>query len=886
MYTTDCSTVPGHDVSSLNLPPLIRYFTKLHVTEDSRLCHMKLTNMTKALVIVMTQVLLILLAMNTVLSEDEPEIIDIPRGNDVVVDQELVPLYAMARGFLTNLVQREDLQYMEDKGVDFTDFNGIVSDHVEDWVQYFLGYAIWSGIGVLMLVVMVVTGVVMLCCCCCSCCCSSGKKSDKATKETKNSSCCRFTLSIILFLLTTAMLPPVMFMVISGIRLRQQVQSEENMFDTVRDGIQELDRYTDATMFELETEILGSVDILNNDILNELALMETNIYNDLNNQTGAYTALMDLNELNSDLNRTYITVNLARPIAISLTQERIVLRSDLSNIANIILISIAACTTDSCNQVKVDVENLVPNATYRSTSAELIVLDNGISPIVENDDLEAELNRTQDEYNEVLQSIESDVSTISADATEMLDDSYVNMENYIEDVTAKVEEFDFDSAFQEVDDIEDDAYTPADILFWSIVGICALIVLIIVWNYIGILIGVCCSAGDSSTCNRAVGSTVLKVGVVMTFLVQWLFMILLIVTFLGSGILYTEFCRHMVAYNESAVADIMDDILEGTVLDTVDVNLVVSDVYTDCGKDMAFYTAFDLDQNNLNITEIVYDPRLDEEIDKLRDYDVGHNFAVEIMSPDLDAILGNISVSYANYEFFESDLNADVVALDVDEFINDLNAILDDDGVNEAGLSAAIEGLETLNNLTINPMEIDKAELINYLEEIETYIWEGNHVDDLQGNLQTAEDNINNSNLTNEIMEGNRDDTVTEVERMLDETRQSIEYNVETTVGRCFSVYHVIANVTDEVCVKTLYPVLGFWFSLGWCYILLIVCLILSLNLAAQLRKTVSKEKTSNLKKSVPNYQAKNQSRLDDEQDILELSDTRNSMVGNILDSN
>ena len=881
MYTTDCSSVQVHDVSSLNLPPLIRYFTKLHVTEDSRLCHMKLTNMTNALVIVMTQVLLILLAMNNVLSEDEPEIIDIPRGNDVVVDQEFVPLYAMARGFLTNLVQREDLQYMEDKGVDFTDFNGIVSDHVEDWVQYFLGYVIWSGIGVLMLVVMVVTGVVMLCCCCCSCCCSSGKKSDKATKEPKSSSCCRITLSIILFLLTTAMLPPVMFMVISGIRLRQQVQSEENMFGTVRYGIEELDRYTDATMFELETEILGSVDILNNDILNELALMETNIYNDLNNQTGAYTALMDLNELNSDLNRTYITGNLARPIAISLTQDRSDLGDRLDGIADNILSSIQSCETDSCNQVRTDVENLVPNATYSSTSVELIVLDNGISPIVENDDLEAELNRTQDEYHEVLQSIESDVSTISEDASEMLNDSYANMENYIDDVTAKVEEFDFDSALQEVDDIEDDAYTPADILFWSIVGICALIVLIIVWNYIGILIGVCCSASDSSTCNRAVGSTVLKLGVVMTFLVQWLFMILLIVTFLGSGILYTEFCRHMVAYNESSVADIMDDILEGTILDTVDVNLVVSDVYTDCGKDMAFYTAFDLDQNNLNITEIVYDTRLDEEIDKLRDYDVGHNFAVEIMSPDLDAILGNISVSYANYEFFESELNADVVALDVDGFINDLNAILDDDGVNEAELSAAIEELETLNNDTINPMEIDKEELINYLEDLETYIWEGNQVDDLQENLQTAEDNINNSNLTNEIMEGNRDDTVTEVERMLDETRQSIEYNVETTVGRCFSVYHVIANVTDEVCVKTLYPVIGFWFSLGWCYILLIVCLILSLNLAAQLRKTVSKEK-----KSVPNYQAENRSRLDDEQDILELSDTRNSMVGNILDSN
>ena len=805
-------------------------------------------------------------------AEDGPQVIDIPRGDDIVVDQGLVPLYSMARGFLTNLVQTNDLQFMEDRGVNFTDWDDVVNHDFSDWAEYFIGYAIWSAIGIVTLIGMLITGFVLLCCCCCPCCKSSDDAHDKPSKV------CYITLSITLFLVTTAMIPPTAFMVVSGVRLREQVQSDDNMFDTVRRGIIALDSYANDTVYDMEFVIIGSVTNLTENTMQQFEDMEEQIYADFSEQTGASSSLDDLTQLNSDLIFIDDTVIVGQRLSGVLLRNRSSLSFALDYVRPLINASIINCETPDCEQAQNDLYNLEEDATYQHTLISLSALNRAISPIVQGGELEEEVTRAQEEYNSTITSIEEDISEITIDANEELDVALADMENYIEDVTAKVEEFDFDSALQEVDDIEDDAYTPADILFWSIVGICALIVLIIVWNYIGILIGVCCSASDSSTCNRAVGSTVLKLGVVMTFLVQWLFMILLIVTFLGSGILYTEFCRHMVAYNESAVADIMDDILEGTVLDTVDVNLVVSDVYTDCGQDMAFYTAFDLDQNNLNITEIVYDARLDEEIDKLRDYDVGHNFSVAIMSPELEAILGNISDAFSSVTFHYDELNKGVVAMDVDDYILDLENLLGQAGVENDDLQSAIDDLTVINTRYVVPMENDKADLITVLEQLEEAIGEPDRVETIETNLITAESNVNNFTLTNGIMEGNRDDTVTEVERLLEETRQSIEYNVETTIGRCFSVYHVIVNVTDEVCVKTLYPIHGFWFSLGWCYVLLVVSVILSLLLAAELRKVGHERTPDKLKKTKePMRNQHNRKTLHDDKEMFDLNQADNN---------
>ncbi len=74
-------------------------------------------------------------------NESDSEVDLIERGNDLV-DQALVPVYDMVNGFLENLIQPNDLTYMEEKGVDFSDPDSIVEsleNNYEEWLLYAVG---------------------------------------------------------------------------------------------------------------------------------------------------------------------------------------------------------------------------------------------------------------------------------------------------------------------------------------------------------------------------------------------------------------------------------------------------------------------------------------------------------------------------------------------------------------------------------------------------------------------------------------------------------------------------------------------------------------------------------------------------------------------------
>ena len=75
-------------------------------------------------------------------SSETDETIDIiERGNELV-DQALIPVYDMVKVFLEDIVQPNDLTYMQEKGVDFSDPDDILDsfeNNYEEWIWYFIG---------------------------------------------------------------------------------------------------------------------------------------------------------------------------------------------------------------------------------------------------------------------------------------------------------------------------------------------------------------------------------------------------------------------------------------------------------------------------------------------------------------------------------------------------------------------------------------------------------------------------------------------------------------------------------------------------------------------------------------------------------------------------
>ena len=63
------------------------------------------------------------------------------RGKELV-DEALIPVYDMVNFFLEDIVQQNDLNYMEERGVDFSNLDAIVDsfeNDYEEWMKYAIG---------------------------------------------------------------------------------------------------------------------------------------------------------------------------------------------------------------------------------------------------------------------------------------------------------------------------------------------------------------------------------------------------------------------------------------------------------------------------------------------------------------------------------------------------------------------------------------------------------------------------------------------------------------------------------------------------------------------------------------------------------------------------
>jgi len=115
----------------------------------------------------------------------------------------------------------------------------------------------------------------------------------------------------------------------------------------------------------------------------------------------------------------------------------------------------------------------------------------------------------------------------------------------------------------------------ADIVYYVIVGLCAVISVIIISNIIGVLLGMClppCRLQPSTKkhkkecCRKSSASHFLMLSVALSFLFYWLYLILVLILFLVGGLMETELCRPILTPNaqSAGVLNIYDNLINQT----------------------------------------------------------------------------------------------------------------------------------------------------------------------------------------------------------------------------------------------------------------------------------------------------------------------------------
>ena len=275
-----------------------------------------------------------------------------------------------------------------------------------------------------------------------------------------------------------------------------------------------------------------------------------------------------------------------------------------------------ACSNETeCNQTLDVTRGLLtgkPNYISINTNLTLpilavqIAVDTGIGEHFRQgyeqfENITSEINNTiQPELNNVKERINQ--------AEGQINDAINNMRNEINKV-------DFNKIATDIREIKnkEGIKMAFNITFWATVIVPSVIGLIILAYLLGMTCGTCCERpryNSTDCCTRSTGAHCLVFGVVLTFILYSIYMLLTIVMFTAGGATHTEACRHLtVLLDKQEVTEsmkIIDKIAKSAIEKHSNLSLSVVDVCNECQNNTALYTALKLDKNGIfNITDAV-----------------------------------------------------------------------------------------------------------------------------------------------------------------------------------------------------------------------------------------------------------------------------------------
>ena len=516
------------------------------------------------------------------------------------------------------------------------------------------------------------------------------------------------------------------------------------------------------------------------------------------------------------------------------------LENDLDSVKNatIVKISTGSCNGSECGSMIDEVRDTVVTANYtgipRSFQRFITLLDEAILY-----GLAGALNHGYNEFKNIVEEVNQTVNDEITSARNASQNVAVEISQELQIIESELDSIDFNGTTHNFEELQDDVKDPADYALYGMTGIAGLLLIIVLFGVLGLLFGCCCPQAkpgkSDACCTKKIGATCLLAGVGFTFIFFWILMILLIALMLTGGLMHTELCRHLVELDQSPVMSIIDDLMNDTLYNDVGFSINISEIYISCKNNKAFYTALNVEETfGFDLNTILDTSAIEAEIDKIRNQtiDIGSVNLLPGEAVTLLTLLGvGVENTKVNVETAMTALNENVTSNDLGKLADELQFLNDNQGL---GLESEIDILRGLHNDTIE-ISSQKQTTYDELDEIH-YVLNGTNITALAIGLQEGNTTVNANGSA--IIEGVIDETTDTVDMIINEGVSAINNSVRFEVGKCVPVYNAYATIIDAACVELLYPVNGYWFSLGWSLFFLIIGVIISFKLATLYRRT------------------------------------------------
>uniref|UniRef100_A0A452I210 Uncharacterized protein n=1 Tax=Gopherus agassizii TaxID=38772 RepID=A0A452I210_9SAUR len=714
-------------------------------------------------------------------------------------------------------------------------FGNVQSDY-QKAIYYEIGFIVSAALGLLFVLLLPLVG---LCFCMCRCCDNCGGEMHQRQK--KNADCRRGCFAMFLFVASLIISIGVLCAYAANQHLTSQVRGAKNL---VHSNFKDLRIFLNDTPGQIDY-LVSQYNTTKNKALSDLnnvgSLLGSRVQERFAKEVrpaldAALTMAGAIRETKEALENVSVSVEVLQEgterLHSNLTDVKIHLSNTLSDSA-----CSAAQAASTCNVIRNSLNQLNINANFSGlpgVSAQLAkvndVLKIDLSSLVQkgyaafNDTPDLVLNQTRNILSDIknlLDLIGSNITSFTqmlpvqkvlADLTIYLTQS----EAYVQDYFPLVEQYDF--------------YRWLGCLI-----LCCMVILILVFYYLGLLCGTCGYDKHASPTTRGcisnTGGNFLMAGVGFSFLFSWVLMITVVITFVTGGNVEKLVCE---PFEDRTLFKVLDtpyllnrhwrNYLSAIVLKNPDINLTFEKVYSDCKENKGIYTTLHL-ENLFNINEFLNISMYTEDVSLKIEHinvnlsnivlldEIGKRNLLDFSSSGIDGI---------NFAAYLTEINKSVTKVDLLSFANDLEARADQlpKGALENALKGHANSIRMIHNQQVVPLE----QAMKYVKARST----------LNQSIRLLQ------RTSSEFMVKVRNviSAVDAAQFLISNDASLVIIQITTEVAACKPIANVIDTAVDIfLCSYVIDSVNSFWFGLGGCSIFLIPAIICAVKLSKYYRR-------------------------------------------------
>ncbi|XP_051654375.1 prominin-1 isoform X2 [Manacus candei] len=726
-------------------------------------------------------------------------------------------------------------------------------------IYYEIGFIVSAALGLLFILLLPLVG---LCFCMCRCCDNCGGEMHQRQK--KNADCQRSCFATFLFVASLIISVGVLCAYAANQHLTNQVRGAKKLVNSNFKDLKIFLNDTPAQIDYLVSQYNTAKDKALSDLNNVGPVLGTRVQEQLGKEVrpaldAALTMAGAIRETKEALENVSVSVEVLQEGTERLHANLTDVKTQLSNTLNDSACN-AAQAASTCNIIRNSLSQLNVNANFSGlpgVSSQLAkvndVLKIDLSSLVQkgyaafNDTPDLVVNQTRNilsDIKSVLESIGSNITTFTKalPVQKILDDLMVYLtqsEAYVQDYFPLVEQYDF--------------YRWLGCLI-----LCCMLVLILVFYYLGLLCGTCGYDKHASPTTRGcisnTGGNFLMAGVGFSFLFSWVLMTVVVLTFVTGGNVEKLVCEPFEDKNLFKVLDTpyllnqqWKNYLAGILFKNPNVNLTFEKVYSDCKENKGIYTSLHLEylfniNEFLNISMYTEDVALKIEhiqinLSKIILLDeIGKENLLNFSSSGIDGI---------DFSAYLTEINKSVTKVDLLSFANDLEARADQlpKGALENALKGHANSIRMIHNQQVVPLE----QAMKYVKARSTLNQSIRLLKKTSSELMVKVKNVISAvNAAQFLINNNASQVIVqETKKYMDtivgyfeQYTEWVKESIAMEVAACKPIANVIDTAVDIfLCSYITDSVNTFWFGLGGSSMFLIPAIIFAVKLSKYYRR-------------------------------------------------